>query len=161
MKKEHIKLFFSNPTAWQRLVLLSVLTMFLSHLSIRTDGSGFDVFTLVLGGLILAFVIGWSSFNGELDLLFLGRSLGIVITSFELHRVGYSLIYPEFLDEMGTAALQFKSLSLLLFFGFYAQCMAGRTIVAIILGLKGKLSFKIRFKLPRFRKTTINTQGLS
>lgn len=158
--KIKIKAFFSNPKAWQRLILLSLLTMFISHLSIRISGSGFDVFTLIFGGLILAFVIGWSSFNGEVDLFFLGRSFGVVITSFELYRMFYSYLYPEVLDVMGTATGDFKGFTIILGSGFYIQSLVGKTIVSMI----RETEFKPSFNLPRFKKketamTTINTQG--
>ena len=92
---EKLKQFFAAPTYWQRLALLSLLSMFISHIILLSsqaqapESKGeVDVFAIVAGAVILLFVVGWSALNGTSSPKFVSRTIGVVCASFEIHRLG-------------------------------------------------------------------------
>ncbi len=127
---QSIQNFFSKPTSWQRITILAVLAMFISHLSIK-EGGGVDYFTVFCGLLILAFVVGWSSLNGDLNLKFAGRSIGIIASTVELHRIAYSIAYPEKLEESG-GAISFQIMGISLMLLLFLKCLTGKSIMSLL-----------------------------
>lgn len=126
-----IKQFFANPTHWQRLAILSVLSMFISHLILlsrqgsKSDGE-IDFFAVIAGAAILLFVVGWSALNGASDTKFISRTIGVVCASFETHRLGYSYIWPEKLNELEEPT--FYLFGIILIVGLLIQSLFGKTV---------------------------------
>ncbi len=125
-----IKQFFANPTHWQRLAILCVLSMFISHLILlsrqgKSDGE-IDFFAVIAGAAILLFVIGWSALNGASDTKFISRTIGVVCASFECHRLGYSYIWPDKLNELEEPTFYIFGITLIA--GLLIQSLFGKTV---------------------------------
>jgi hypothetical protein len=149
---DKLKQFFASPTQWQRLALLSLLSMFISHLILlgsQASGSsgGIDVFAVVAGAVILLFVVGWSALNGTSNTKFVSRTIGVVCASFEIHRLAYSFIWPEKLNELG--APTFQVFAIVLIVGLLLQSLTGKSPSDLMMALKGKLQGINKIKLPR------------
>lgn len=157
MKESGLNKLLSTPRGWQRLLGLSVLIMFLSHLSLTLNrlqgqGGGYDWFLVITGSLILTFLAAWSGFNGERDFKFLGRCAGMTISSLELHRLGYSWCLPELLNETGDASTQFKFISVSLLIILFAQSLSGKKAADLLKIAVEKFWNSGGWKLPRFKK---------
>lgn len=144
--KELFNRFYSSPRPYQRLIVLSVLTMFLSHLSVRTVGSGFDLFMTVFQVMILGFIVGWSWFTGDFTLKFFFQIAGIFVCSIETHRLIFSRFYPNTLDVMGSATLDYKIISIVFILFFYVTCLTGKSVYDIAAGVKRP---EVRISRPR------------
>ncbi len=128
---DRIKRFFASPTQWQRLAILSVLVMFISHVILlsrqgsKSDGE-IDFFAVIAGAAILLFVVGWSALNGACDTKFISRTIGVVCASFETHRLVYSYIWPDKLNELEEPT--FYLFGIILIAGLLVQSLFGKTM---------------------------------
>ncbi len=161
---EKIKQFFAAPTQWQRLALLSLLSMFISHLILLSSQSSgasneIDIFSLVAGAVILLFVVGWSALNGTSSPKFVTRSIGVVCGSFEIHRLAYSFIWPKKLNEMEAPTFQVFAITLII--GLLLQSLTGKSLSDLLVGIKEKLQRGNKATLakvvPKEQETTKNT----
>lgn len=151
---EKLKQFFAAPTYWQRLALLSLLSMFISHLillssrvqSAESKGE-VDIFAVVAGAVILLFVVGWSALNGTSNPKFISRTIGVVCASFEIHRLGYSFIWPKKLDELGQPT--FQVFAIVLIVGLLVQSLTGKTASDLALMIKEQTNKLNKIKLPK------------
>ncbi|MCG8333549.1 MAG: hypothetical protein MJE63_03470 [Proteobacteria bacterium] len=149
---EKIKQFFAAPTQWQRLALLSLLSMFISHLillSSQASGSSdeIDIFSLVAGAVILLFVVGWSALNGTSSPKFVTRSIGVVCGSFEIHRLAYSFIWPKKLNEIEAPTFQIFAITLII--GLLLQSLTGKSLSDLMVGIKARLQRENKAKLTK------------
>ncbi len=149
---EKIQQFFAAPTYWQRLALLSLLSMFISHLILLSaQGSAskgeVDIFAVVAGAVILLFVMGWSALNGSSDTKFISRTIGVVCASFEIHRLIYSCIWPEKLNEIEEPT--FYIFAIILIIGLLIQSLTGKTASDFFILVRSKSSGGINLKLPK------------
>ncbi len=149
---EKVKQFFASPTHWQRLALLSLLSMFISHLILISakgaDSKGeVDLFAVVAGAVILLFVVGWSALNGTSSTRFISRTIGVVCASFEMHRLIYSFIWPEKLDEFSEPT--FHIFAIVLIVVLLVQSLTGKSTTDLLTLLKEKDYKDYKVNLPK------------
>jgi ABC-type polysaccharide/polyol phosphate export permease len=162
---DKIKRFFANPTHWQRLAILSVISMFISHLILlsmqgaKSNGE-VDFFAVIAGAVILLFVVGWSALNGSSDTKFISRTVGVVCASFEIHRLGYSYIWPEKLNELQEPT--FYVFGIILIAGLLLQSLFGKTVSDCLVMIKEKAQQLKTIKLPKIAgKSSVATTLLN
>ncbi len=149
---EKIKQFFAAPTNWQRLALLSLLSMFISHIILLSAKSSepkgqIDLFAVVVGVFILLFVVGWSTLNGTHSPKFVSRTIGTIFASFEIHRIIYSYIWPKRLDELREPT--FQIFAIFLIFTLLFQSLVGETMSNIFIMLRDKVNKEFKLKFPK------------
>ncbi len=148
---EKIKQFFAAPTNLQRLALLSLLSMFISHIILLSangsDSKGeIDLFVVIVGVFILLFVVGWSTLNGVHNPKFVSRTIGTILASFEIHRIIYSVIWPKRLDELREPT--FQVFAILLIVALLYQSLVGSPVTSIFIVLREQ-SVKQYKSLPK------------
>lgn len=110
-KKSWLQQLYTAPTIHQRLAVLTVLTVFLSHmqmlLSHRAQPGTTDGMITGIGVAFLVFILGWSSFAGSDDIgIYLTRGAAVMITSFLLHRIGFYFSHENAVKTISDDLLQ-------------------------------------------------------